>query len=98
MEERGGGRKIVLQIADQTYKNMERLSSSLYVGTQLSHSVHRRVNAQTLFEGDGKYNWSGEKIRSQTGIIEKGYRWHQALTGSNNDILEGDITKRYRKF
>jgi len=56
------------------------------------------VNAQTIFEGDGKYNWSGEKIRSQTGIIEKGYRWHLALTGSNNDILEGDLTKRYRKF
>ncbi len=32
----------------------------------------QKVNAQTIFEVDGKYNWSGKKIRNQTGIIEKG--------------------------
>ncbi len=51
----------------------------------------QKVNAQTIFEVDGKNNWSGEKIRSHTGIIERA-RWNR--TGSKK-ILEGDITNKY---
>jgi hypothetical protein len=64
-----------------------------------SATLHPKVNAQTIFEDDGKHNWSGEKIRSQTCIIER-VRWI-ALAGSNINIPEGDIMniiKRYGKF
>jgi hypothetical protein len=32
----------------------------------------QKMNSQTIFEGDRKYNWSGDKIIRIKGIIEKG--------------------------
>ncbi len=55
------------------------------------------MNAQLFLKVMESTIGLAKRLEVKQALLERA-RWNLALTGFNNDILEGDITKRYGKF